>query len=550
MNLTLAQLNYKVGDLEGNAHKIITTIEKSEQEGADLVVFSELSLCGYPPQDLLELRSFIRECSRYLQQIALSCQHVAALVGAPLLNPHSKGKHLLNAAFFLYQGKVQHIVSKTLLPTYDIFDEYRYFESNDVFQVIELKGKRLAITICEDLWDQQPVDNPLFKTNLYRQSPMEELRKQDPDCILNLAASPFAFRRVQLKRDIFSNNARRFGLPVVYVNQVGANTELLFEGSSLVLNARGEIVEQLAFFQEELRMFSMDEIMERSPVSESLPDPMALIHDALVMGVSDFFSKMGFTQATLGLSGGLDSAVTLVIAVRALGAGNVRVLLLPSKYSSAHSIDDSVALAERLGVAYDILSIEEAVQAYENTLEPIFKGTEVGVAEENIQSRIRGTLLMAFSNKYGHILLNTSNKSESAVGYGTLYGDMAGGLSVLGDVYKSDLYRLAQYINRNEEVIPHNILVKPPSAELRPDQKDSDSLPDYKVLDAILFQYIEMQKSVDEIAALGYDGNEVKRVVKMVNQNEFKRYQSPPMLRVSSKAFGIGRRMPLVATYC
>ncbi len=549
MKIALAQLNYKVGDIEANYHKIKRQIKQSSQEGVDLIVFSELSLCGYPPQDLLEHKGFIEKCSFYTQKIAEDCQDIAALVGAPVVNDSNRGKHLYNAAFFMYEGVIQQVIKKTLLPTYDIFDEYRYFESNEQFETINYKGKHLAVTICEDLWDQQPVDNPLFKPNLYKKTPMEELIRKKPDCIINLAASPFAFRRVELKKEVFCNNAKRFSLPVLYVNQVGANTELIFEGNSLVVNAEGQVVEQLPFFSEGCEIIDIDEIERKQEIPSLAFDPVELIYRALVMGVRDFFVKMGFSKATLGLSGGIDSAVTLVIAAEALGAENIWVLLLPSKYSSSHSIDDSVLLAEKLGVKYDILSIEDAVSSYETILKPIFEGTEEDVAEENIQSRIRGTLLMALSNKFGHILLNTSNKSESAVGYGTLYGDMAGGLSVIGDVYKSDLYRLSHYMNRHEEIIPENIINKAPSAELKPDQKDSDSLPDYDLLDAILFQYIEMQKSSDEIVKQGYKQSMVERVIKMVNQNEFKRYQSPPMLRISSKAFGMGRRMPLVASY-
>jgi NAD+ synthase (glutamine-hydrolysing) len=549
MKTALAQLNYHVANFEFNTEKIIDAIENAKKQGADLVVFSELAVCGYPPYDFLERKEFVESCENMVDEIALHCDGIAAVVGAPSINPESKGKNLFNSAFFLADGRIKAVTHKTLLPNYDVFDEYRYFEPNSSFELIEYKGKKIALTVCEDLWDEQPVANSFARSKLYTKSPMEELMNLSPDFVVNIAASPFSYSQIDIRRQIVENKAKKHGVPVVYVNQVGGNTDLVFDGNSMVVNNRGDVVMQLKGFEEDLQVIEIDEVKDKEAIEFGVPDKIKSIEDALVLGVKDYFAKMGFKKATLGLSGGIDSAVTVVIAVKALGAENVRVLLLPSKYSSDHSIKDAVDLAENLGIQYDIVPIKDIVSAFDKTLEPLFKGLEPGVAEENIQARIRGTLLMALSNKFGHILLNTSNKSEAAVGYGTLYGDMNGGLSVLGDVYKTDVFKLAWYMNRDEEVIPVNTIVKPPSAELRPDQKDSDSLPDYDVLDKVLYRYIELKQSPKEIIAEGFDEAVVGRAVRLVNMNEYKRYQTPPIIRVSSKAFGIGRRMPLVAKY-
>ncbi len=549
MKIALAQLNYHVANFEFNTKRIVAAIEEAKEQFADIIVFSELAVCGYPPYDFLERKEFIESCERAVTEIAGHCTGIAAVVGAPSINPESKGKNLFNSAYFLFDGEVKDITHKTLLPNYDVFDEYRYFEPNSRFDVVEYKGKKIALTVCEDLWDEQPVANSFARSKLYAKSPMEELMNLSPDFVLNIAASPFSYSQVEIRRQIVQKKADKYSVPVVYVNQVGANTDLVFDGNSMVVNSRGEVVKQMKGFDEDLQIVEMDEVNTLQQVEYEVPDKIANIQDALVLGVKDYFAKMGFKKATLGLSGGIDSAVTVVIAVMALGAENVRVLLLPSKYSSDHSIKDAVDLAENLGIQYDTVPIENIVSEFESTLEPLFKGLKPDVAEENIQARIRGTLLMALSNKFGHILLNTSNKSEAAVGYGTLYGDMNGGLSVLGDVYKTDVFKLAWFMNRNGEVIPENSIVKPPSAELRPDQKDSDSLPDYDILDKVLYKYIELEQSPDEIIAAGFDEAVVKRAVRLVNMNEYKRYQTPPIIRVSSKAFGIGRRMPLVAKY-
>ncbi len=549
MKIALAQLNYHVANFEFNTKKIIEVIEDVKGQGADLIVFSELAVCGYPPYDFLEKKEFIESCEKAVKEISTHCTDVAAIVGAPSINPEVKGKNLFNSAYFLADGGVKSVTHKTLLPNYDVFDEYRYFEPNSRFNVVEYRGKNIAVTVCEDLWDEQPVANSFARSKLYTKSPMEELIALSPDFVVNIAASPFSYSHVKIRRSIVQRKAKNYSVPIVYVNQVGANTDLVFDGNSMVVNSKGEVVKQLIGFSEDTQTVEMNEIDTLEEIKFEKPDKIKNIQDALVLGVRDYFVKMGFKKATLGLSGGIDSAVTIVIAVMALGAENVRVLLLPSKYSSNHSIKDAVDLAVNLGIQYDTVPIGSIVSDFESTLETLFKGFKPDVAEENIQARIRGTLLMALSNKFGHILLNTSNKSEAAVGYGTLYGDMNGGLSVLGDVYKTEVLKLARFINRDKEIIPENTIVKPPSAELRPDQKDSDSLPDYDILDKVLYKYIELEQSPDEIIAAGFDEAVVKRAIRLVNMNEYKRFQSPPIIRVSSKAFGIGRRMPLVAKY-
>ncbi len=433
------------------------------------------------------------------------------------------------------------------MPTYDIFDEYRHFEPNKSFEVVEFMGKKLAVTICEDLWDNQPTNNSFAQSKIYITSPLEELSKLNPDLIINIAASPFSNDQEGTRKSTLVRNAIEYSLPLVYVNQIGAQTEIVFDGGSMFINNSGEVIHEMAYFKEDFRIVDIN-APQTKDIQDNQPS-IAKINDALVLGIRDYFNKMGFKTATLGLSGGIDSAVVAVLAAEALGSENVRVLLMPSKYSSDHSITDAVELAENLGILYETVNIQPIVDAFENAMSPIFKELEADVTEENIQARTRGVLVMALSNKFGNILLNTSNKSECAVGYGTLYGDMNGGLSVLGDVYKTDVFNLARYINRDREIIPENIIVKPPSAELRPDQKDSDSLPDYDILDDILYRYIEQNQSPDEIINAGYDAGVVQKAAHMVNINEYKRFQTPPIIRVSSKAFGFGRKMPLVAKY-
>jgi NAD+ synthase (glutamine-hydrolysing) len=550
MKFTIAQLNYHIGNFAGNKDLICKAISKAKAEGSDLVIFSELCIPGYPPLDLLDRLDFIEKCEQTVQDIANECRGISAIVGSPTLNKMAEGKKLFNSALLLSEGGIIFSVNKALLPTYDIFDEYRYFEPEKQFSVFSFKGLRLAITICEDLWDEQPFDNEFEKTRLYKVSPMEELAKQNPDIIINIAASPFSYSKITAKENIFISKAVKYKIPVISVNQTGANTELIFDGASILVNGKGEKIHQLPFFEEAVETWSYENIKSGSDtVEKTRPDTISLIHKALVTGLRDYFTKSGLKSCIIGLSGGIDSALCLCLAVDALGNENVRALLMPSRYSSDHSVTDAVALAKNLHVHHDIVSIEKPFSAFEEDLASVFKGMSRDVTEENIQARIRAILLMAVSNKYGCIVLNTSNKSEAAVGYGTLYGDMSGGLSVIGDVYKTDVYRLAEFINRESEIIPENIIRKLPSAELRPDQFDTDSLPDYTILDSILYQYIELQKPASRIIKEGADKDTVLKVIRMIDFNEYKRYQAPPVLRISSKAFGAGRRMPLVARY-
>ena len=543
LKIALAQINFHIGNFENNKDKILEAIRKAEDLKADLVVFSELAITGYPPRDFLEFEDFVAKAQKAVDEIAASCKNIAAIIGMPVPNKSKKGKLLFNAAAFLEDGKVKKIIHKTLLPNYDIFDEYRYFEPNREFEVIPFKGNKIALTICEDIWDVE-------QNRLYTINPMEELIGYQPDIMINIAASPFNYKQAEKREEVLRRNADKYKLPLFYVNHVGAQTELLFDGGSLVMAPDGKVVDVLNYFEEDLRVYELEEIIHNKNVfkKENSSKP-ALIHDALVMGIRNYFGKLGFTKAILGLSGGIDSAVTAALAAEALGNDNVYNVLLPSKFSSDHSVSDSLELVKNLKMPHDIIPIESSFETLEKTLEPFFMDKPFDVTEENLQARIRGVILMALSNKFGYILLNTSNKSEAAVGYGTLYGDMNGGLSVLGDVYKTDVYELAKYINRNKEIIPENILLKPPSAELRPGQKDQDSLPDYDILDEILFQYIELRQGPSEIIAMGFDENLVKKVLRLVNINEYKRYQTPPIVRVSGKAFGMGRRLPIVAKY-
>jgi len=548
MKIALAQIDYHVGNFLENTTNIALQINKAQEEKADLIIFSELSVCGYPPLDLLERKDFVEKCIAEVQKIARICKKIGVIIGAPSFNPDPQGKLLFNSAYFLNEGVVKDIFHKTLLPTYDIFDEYRYFEPNNDFHLLEFKGEKIAVTICEDLWDDQPVESEFARRRLYKINPMDELIKLNPSLIVNIAASPFSHMKSKVKKNIFIDKAKKYNLPIIYLNQVGAQTQLIFEGGSMAIDKEGKIIEQLKYFSPDYQSFELESLQGKmkAQVFEE-PNRIKMVHDALITGIKAYFKKMGFYKAVIGLSGGIDSALTVVLAARALGNENVHTLLMPSEFSSDHSISDSIDLANNLKIKFDILDIQNSFESHKSTLSKLFKGLKEDVTEENLQSRIRAAFLMAYSNKFGHILLNTSNKSESAVGYGTLYGDMSGGLSVLGDVYKTDVFELARFINRKSEIIPENIITKPPSAELRPDQKDSDSLPDYEVLDKILFEYIEKQKSPHEIT--DFKSDLVEDIIRKVNQNEYKRFQTPPILRISSKAFGEGRRLPLVAKY-
>lgn len=539
MKIALAQLNYHIGNFEANTAKIISTLQKAKEKQVDLVVFAELAICGYPPRDFINFDDFIALCEKSISQIAKECVGIAAIVGAPTNNTQTKGKKRYNTAYFLSDGKITSVHHKQLLPTYDVFDEYRYFEAGEKAQCIQYKGEKIALTICEDLWN-------IEGQSLYKRSPMEELIQEEPSLMINIAASPFSKNQAQRRATVFQWNTAQYKLPIFYVNHIGAQTELVFDGGSCVTDQSGKCISQLSFFEEDFRIFDTKNLVQEENEQQETYEK---IEAALVLGIKDYFKKLNFKTATLGLSGGLDSALTLALAVKALGKENVEPILLPSQFSSDHSISDSIALCKNLGCNYHQIEIEEIYSAFDNKLAPLFEGTEFGIAEENIQSRIRGTLLMAHTNKFGSILLNTSNKSELAVGYGTLYGDMSGGLSVIGDLYKTEAYQLSHFINRNGEIIPNHILTKEPSAELRPDQKDSDSLPDYELLDAILFEYIENELSPENIITKGFDSAVVHRILRMVNINEYKRHQTPPILRISSKAFGMGRRMPIVGKY-
>jgi NAD+ synthase (glutamine-hydrolysing) len=547
MKIALAQLNYRIGDFTGNAGKMIASIEKAKESGADLVVFSELSVTGYYAHDLLEKKEFIQKAGETVREIAAHCTGIGALVGAPVINDGERGKQLFNAACYLADGAIRDIFYKSLLPTYDVFDEYRHFEPNRNYHLLRTGNLNLAVTICEDLWDEQPDYNEFGKNKLYQTSPVAELIKLGPDMIINLSASPFSANQESWRKDILVRKTRESGIPLVYVNQVGAHAELIYDGGSLFVDAGGNILHELSYFEEDFRI--IDTACKNKAGVQPAAEKIEKIHDALVLGIRDYFKKTGFEKATLGLSGGIDSALVAVLAVSALGPENVRVLLLPSVYSSDHSVKDALLLAQNLGIRYDLVPIQDSVDAVNRAISSVFVNLPQDVTEENIQARIRGIMIMALSNKLNHLVLNTSNKSECAVGYGTLYGDMNGGLSVLGDVYKTQVYQLAAFINRKSEIIPSGIITKPPSAELRPGQKDSDSLPEYDVLDHILFHYIELNQSPAEIAATGYDRSLVDQVIRMVNINEYKRFQAPPILRISSKSFGFGRRMPLVARF-
>jgi NAD+ synthase (glutamine-hydrolysing) len=602
MKIALAQQNYHIGNFEENTRKILEGIRHAKQAGADLVVFSELSICGYPPRDFLEFEDFIAKCYAAIDRIREEADTIGVIVGSPARNPQREGKDLFNAAWLLYEKEIKGVAHKTCLPNYDVFDEYRYFEPGFEWKVIPFKGKKIALTICEDIWNIG--DNPL-----YRACPMDHLIRQHPDVMINISASPFDYDHDEDRKEVVRQNVLKYHLPMYYCAAVGSQTEIVFDGGSVVYDAKGNLVKELNYFEEDFAVVplphpvpplfeqllpgfsipvnrdeedlpdspphaadtqpqvaqkstpSLAEIFDKDMRVSKLNDPdrivqylvedknIAQIERALILGIRDYFFKMGFTKAILGSSGGIDSAVTLALACEALGKDNVRAILLPSPYSSGHSVSDAEQLSRNLGNPYDIIPIREVYEALLHTLEPIFKDLPFGLAEENLQSRTRGNILMGLANKFGYILLNTSNKSELSTGYGTLYGDMAGGLSVLGDVYKGQVYALARYINRKSQVIPINILDKAPSAELRPGQKDSDSLPDYDILDKILYQYIERRQGPKEIVAMGIDEALVGRVLRLVNSNEYKRNQFCPIIRVSSKAFGVGRRMPIVGKY-
>lgn len=566
MKVLIAQQNYHIGHFAANKAKILQAVEEGKTMGADLVVFSELSICGYPPRDFLEFEDFLLQAEQAVAEIAAHAQGIGVIVGAPTRNPLREGKDLFNSALLLYDGAIRGMAHKTLLPNYDVFDEYRYFEPAYHWETLHFMGKKIALTICEDIWNVG--NNPL-----YRICPMDELMKDNPDLMINISASPFDYDHDEDRKEVIRLNVMKYKLPMVYCNAVGSQTEIVFDGGSLAYDRQGAILHELNYFEEDLRLVDTDQLngqaaplVPQQELGEDMrvakgkdPDTVvayltndhniAQIKAALVLGLRDYFAKMGFKKAILGSSGGIDSAVALTLAVEALGKEQVTALLMPSAFSSSHSVKDALQLSKNLGNPHHVVPIGSLYEQFLETLDPLFKDTAFGVAEENIQSRSRGNILMAVANKFGYVLVNTSNKSELATGYGTLYGDMAGGLSVLGDVYKVQVNALARFLNKEKEIIPQHIIQKPPSAELRPDQKDSDSLPAYEILDQILYYYIERRKGPSEIIAAGFDEALVKRVLRMVNTNEYKRNQFCPIIRVSTKAFGVGRRLPIVAQY-
>ncbi len=538
MKIALVQTNPIIGAFDNNLQILLSWVEKAGQAGCDLVVFPELTLCGYPPQDYLERESFLAAHDRALEKLIEGVgENITCIVGV-LERRTGPGKSLYNSAFVLSGGKVLYRARKQLLPTYDVFDETRYFEPGEESAVFPFQGFKIGLTVCEDIWwrQQQYASNPLENFGL-----SEDM----PDCLINISASPYYHGKLHERNLIFSDLCRKHKMPLVYVNQVGGQDGLIFDGHSLVMNAGGEIVAAgKGFEQEMLVVDSACWVEDTAPLR--VEDCLEDVVDALCLGVRDYLHKTGFRQAVIGLSGGIDSAVTAAIACRALGSENVLCVAMPSPYTSRASVDDAGQLAENLGCGFELLAIKGIMETYGETLADLFAGTDEDVTEQNIQARIRGNLLMAISNKRGSLLLSTGNKSEMAVGYCTLYGDMSGGLAVLADVPKAMVYRLAHFFNRESEVVPERIITRPPTAELKHDQYDQDDLPAYEVLDPILSAYLEDQKSVEEIAAQGFDADVVRDIVRRIQLNEYKRKQAPLGIKVTSKAFGPGRRYPVV----
>ncbi|NLG52020.1 MAG: NAD+ synthase [Chloroflexi bacterium] len=547
MRVTLAQLNPIVGDIPGNARRIADVLSDTAGESPDLVVFPELYLVGYPPKDLLEREWFIQRVLRALdelRQVSRRYPETGILLGAPLPADTPNGKGLRNSAVLLAGSEIVATRYKSLLPTYDVFDEARYFNPASEVQVVPFKGEKLGIHICEDAW----ADSQLWpRRSLYPCDPVAMLAAQGATLFINLSASPFSVGKESIRYQLVRRHVVRHRAPFIYVNQIGANDDLIFDGHSIALDAQGEPVAVLPPFQEQVQTIDTD--TPGTPGAHVPQEEIASVHDALVLGIRDYMHKCGFRQAVIGLSGGIDSAVTCYLAAAALGAANVWGVSMPSPYSSRGSVEDSCQLAASLGCRFSVIPISDTFQAYLDTLAEPFAGTQPNVAEENIQARIRGNILMALSNKFGHIVLSTGNKSEIAVGYTTLYGDMIGGLMVLSDVPKTMVYELARYINREREIIPRATIEKPPSAELKPNQLDQDTLPPYPILDDILRYYVEEGYSAEEIIALGHAEQTVRWVVRAVDRNEYKRKQAAPGLRITTKAFGVGWRMPIAARY-
>ena len=542
MKIALGQINPTVGDFAGNATKIIEFSHQAQAGGAGLILFSELSVCGYPPRDLVERVSFVQHNRESLERIATETRGIAVICGVVTPAYAQSGKLVMNSAALLQDGRVAFLQSKMLLPTYDVFDEMRNFAPAKSQMLFPFCGKQMALTICEDAWN----DKHFWNNRLYTFDPVEALVRAGGNFVLNISASPFWLGKRELRRDMLATIARNYKVPVVMVNQVGGNDSLVFDGSSLVLNPAGEVIAQGKSFEEDLVYFDSDRLT--GEIHSQIEGEEASVYSALVLGTRDYVRKCGFRQVIVGLSGGIDSALTAAIAVDALGPENVIGVGMPGPYSSQGSIDDARSLAENLGIHFELLCIGDIFESYRKTLAPVFAGRQEDETEENIQSRARGALLMALSNKFRGIVLSTGNKSELGVGYCTLYGDMVGGLAVISDVPKTMVYRLSHFVNSRRAVIPQASLEKPPSAELRPGQKDSDTLPPYEVLDAILEDYVEDSHSPDQIATeRGFDVSLVRRVIRMVERSEYKRQQAAPGLKISAKAFGYGRRFPIAA---
>jgi len=543
MKITVAQLNPVIGDIKGNINKLAKVLQQAQQDTSDLVVFSELFLIGYPPRDLLEKDWFIGQIQSALIQIEkISAQYpeIGIILGAPQVNP-AEGRGLYNSALLIHQGKVKAWQHKSLLPIYDVFDEARYFDPSPYIGVIPFKNQTLGISICEDAWN-----DPEFwsKHKMYSLNPIEILAEKGATIFINISASPFHVGKEALRFQLICNHARRHGVPFLYVNQVGGNDELIFDGRSMLADKNGQLVYTGPAFKECIK--TIDISTSGINLAYTPQGKIESVYNALVLGLKDYITKCGFNKAILGLSGGIDSAVTCCLAAAAIGANNVLGISMPTKFSSSGSIEDSQNLADNLGIQFKVIPIQDIYNSYINSLGPDFLNKDIDITLQNIQARIRGNILMAHSNKFGHLLLSTGNKSELAIGYCTLYGDMSGGLSVLADVPKTMVYDLARFINNNTEIIPEDIITKPPSAELKPNQTDQDDLPSYDILDSILHYYIEEDLSIAQIINLGYDSGTVRLVVDAIHKNEYKRRQAPPGLKVTTEAFGVGRRMPIV----
>lgn len=551
MRIAIAQLNPIVGDIEGNAQRILEAAQTAFNQGAELLLTPELSLCGYPPRDLLLNLGFVEKMSRQLQLLSQQLpEKLAVLVGFVEKNPSAtvRGeKPLFNSIALLKSQEIKQIFTKRLLPTYDVFDEDRYFASgkeSQYFQITE-NNVKIGVTICEDVWN----DEQFWGQRQYAVNPIADLANLGVDLIVNLSASPYSVGKQKLRESLLSHSATRYNLPIVYVNQVGGNDDLIFDGDSVAFNRQGEVIYRAQAFTSSLELIEFNQDLLPAVIHPLPVDEDEEIYQALVLGVRDYVQKCGFKRVIFGLSGGIDSSLVAAIATDALGKENVLAVMMPSPYSSDHSISDAVALVNNLGIKSEKLAIKEIMNAYDQLLDGLFAGTDFGIAEENLQSRIRGNLLMALSNKFGHLLLSTGNKSEMAVGYCTLYGDMNGGLAVIADVPKTRVYSLCRWLNRHGEIIPLNVINKAPSAELKPNQKDQDSLPPYEILDAILALLIDRHQSAEQIIAAGFEPEIVQKVIKLVKNAEFKRKQAPPGLKISDRAFGTGWRMPIASRW-